>query len=112
MGGHFRFLNENWSWNTSLTVLVFDLLEDRLVDSKRKAEMAELRDENILMLDLRDPSQDDLVEIIVNDLDDYLAARFNPDMWRSFGRGVPELLRLATAQHRFNVESTRSGDGQ
>lgn len=96
MGGFFRFVDEDWSWNTSLTVIVFDLLVDRVPDGPRKAEIAGLRDENLLMLDLRDPSQDDLVEIVVDDLKGYLANRFNPVMWNSLEPGISQLLRLAT----------------
>ncbi len=105
MGGFFRFVDEDWSWNTSLTVIVFDLLEDRLPDGDRKNEMCELRDNNVLMLDLRDPSDDDIVEIIVNDLKSYMASRFGPEMWKSFEPGFSELLRLASAQHRYNQKS-------
>lgn len=102
MGGFVRFLDGGWSWNSSMTRIVFDLLEDRLPDGDRKAEIVELRDNNVMMLDLRDRSQDQLVAIIANDLNDYLACRFAVDARKDLERGYSELLRLAAAQHRRN----------
>ncbi|WKG03249.1 hypothetical protein [Mycolicibacterium sp. HK-90] len=85
-----------------MTRIVFDLLEDRLPDGDRKAEIVELRDNNVMMLDLRDRSQDQLVAIIAHELNDYLACRFDVDARKDFERGYSELLQLATAQHRRN----------
>ncbi|MEV0672379.1 hypothetical protein [Mycobacterium sp. NPDC050441] len=85
-----------------MTGIVFDLLEDRLPDGGRKAEIVELRDNNILMLDLRDRSQEQLVAIIANELNDYLEGRFDADARKAFEPGYSELLRLAAAQHRRN----------
>ncbi|KHO17737.1 hypothetical protein QQ25_26585 [Mycolicibacterium setense] len=97
-----RFLDGSWSWNSWMTEIVFDLLEDRLPDGDRKAEIVELRDNNILMLDLRDRSQEQLVAIIANELNGYLADRFDADTRKNFEQGYSELLRLAAAQHRRN----------
>jgi hypothetical protein len=111
MSGFVEFVDGNWSWSSSLTRIMFDLLEDRLPEG-RKAQMRELRDENILMLDLRDPAEDPLVEIIVNDLNGYLATRFDTDARKDFEKGFSELLRLAAAQHRHNQESVTETDGR
>lgn len=105
MSGFVRFVDGDWSWNSSMTRIMFDLLEDRLPDGDRKSEIVELRDNNVLMLDLRDPSQDQLVAIIANELNDYLAGRFDADARKDFERGYSELLRLAAAQHRRNTEA-------
>lgn len=105
MSGFVRFADGDWSWNSSMTRIMFDLLEDRLPDGDSKDEIVELRDNNVLMLDLRDRSQDQLVAIIVNELDDYLARRFDADVRKDFEKGYSELLRLAAAQHRRNQES-------
>lgn len=102
MNSFIGFLDGSWSWNTSMTAIVFDLLEDRLPDGDRKAEIVELRDNNILMLDLRDRSQEQLVAIIANELSGYLAGRFDADARKNFEPGYSELLRLAAAQHRRN----------
>jgi hypothetical protein len=115
MGGFVQFSDGNWSWNTSLTRIMFDLLEARSTDPVRKQEMRELRDDNVLMLDLRSPSEDPLVKIIVDDLNDYLVTRFGPGDQKKFERGFSELLRLARAQHIHNQhireqDSPRNGD--
>lgn len=104
MSGFVRFVDGDWSWNSSMTRIVFDLLEDRLPDGDLKAEIVELRDNNVLMLDLRDRPQDQLVAIIANELNGYLAGRFDDDARKDFERGYSELLRLAAAQHRRNQE--------
>jgi len=109
VSGFVRFVDGDWSWNSSMTRIMFDLLEDRLPDGDRKAEIVELRDNNVLMLDLRDPSQDQLVAIIANELNDYLAGRFDADARKDFERGYSELLRLAAAQHRRNTEQDGGG---
>ncbi|MUL84765.1 MULTISPECIES: hypothetical protein [unclassified Mycolicibacterium] len=90
-----------------MTCIMFDLLEERVADVDRKAEMRELRDENILMIDLRDPSDDELVEIIVNELCGYLATHFDTDTCKAMELGFSELHRLAASQHRYNQESAR-----
>lgn len=104
MSGFVRFVDGDLSWNSSMTRIMFDLLEDRLPDGDRKAEIVELRDNNVMMLDLRDRSQDQLVAVIANELKDYLASRFDADARKDFERGYSELLRLAVAQHRHNQE--------
>ncbi|MBU8815074.1 hypothetical protein KL864_04015 [Mycolicibacterium goodii] len=109
VSGFVRFVDGDWSWNSSMTRIMFDLLEDRLPDGDRKAEIVELRDNNVLMLDLRDPSQDQLVAIIANELNDYLAGRFDADARKVLERGYSELLRLAAAQHRRNTEQDGGG---
>lgn len=85
-----------------MTLIVFDLLEDRLPDGDRKTEIVELRDNNVMMRDLRDRSQDQLVAIIANELNDYLAGRFGADTRKDFEGGYSELRRLAAAQHCRN----------
>jgi len=104
VSGFVRFADGDWSWNSSMTRIMFDLLEDRLPDGESKDEIVELRDNNVLMLDLRDRSQDQLVAIIVNELNDYLARRFDADARKDFESGYSELRRLAAAQHRRNQE--------
>jgi len=109
VSGFVRFTDGDWSWNSSMTRIVFDLLEDRLTDGDRRAEIVELRDNNVLMLDLRDQSQDALVTIIADDLNDYLVSRFDAEAREDFERGYSELHQLAAMQHRRNQESTSSG---
>ena len=109
MSGFVRFVDGDWSWNSSMTRIMFDLLEDRLPDGDRKNEIVELRDNNVMMLDLRDRSQDQLVEIIANELNDYLSSRFDTDARKDFERACSELRSLAAAQHRRNQKKEGGG---
>ena len=84
---------------------MFSLLASRLSDGNRKAEIRDLLDNNVLILDLRDPSEGLLIDVILNDLEDYLTSRFETDTCRDFQPGFVELLRLAESQQRFNRRS-------
>jgi hypothetical protein len=110
MGGFVRFVDGDWSWNLSTTRIMFDLLVDRLPDGDRKTDIAELRDNNVLMLDLRDPSQDQLVEIIADNLYDYVDRRFAPDIRQTLAQPFEELHRLAVGQLRHNQKSATERD--
>lgn len=110
MGGFVRFVDGDWSWNLSTTRIMFDLLVDRLPDGDRKTDITELRDNNVLMLDLRDPSQDPLVEIIANNLRDYVDRTFAPEIRQTLGPPLDELHRLAVDQHRHNQKSATERD--
>jgi hypothetical protein len=102
VSGFIQFTDGNWSYSTWITHVVFDLLVDRLPEGDLKAEIAELRDENINMLDLRDPAQETLVKIVVDDLDDYLSTHFDADLRERMKAGFTELHQLAAAQHARN----------
>lgn len=90
-----------------MTRLLFDFLVDRLPEGWLSADIAELRDYNVLMLDLRAPEQDLVVKAIVDGLPTYLA-NLDSDLQASVRPGFTELLELATAQHRHN-QATTSG---
>jgi hypothetical protein len=99
MSGFVRFVGDDWSWSSSMTRLLFDFLIERLPEGKVSAEIAELRDHNVLMLDLRSPEQDLVVKVIVNGLPAYLDS-LDSDSQASLRPGFTKLLELATAQQR------------
>ncbi|MCZ8382241.1 hypothetical protein O6P37_25550 [Mycobacterium sp. CPCC 205372] len=88
-----------------MTRLLFDFLVDRLPEGRLRSDIAELRDNNVLMLDLRTPEQDSVVKTIVDGLPTYLD-RLDSDLQASLRPGFTELLELATAQHRQNQATT------
>lgn len=101
MSGFVRFVDDDWAWSSSITRLLFDFLADSLPDDAKKSDIAELRDNNVLMLDLRDPSQDLIVKTIVDGLQKYLNG-LSPDLQSSVQPSFAELQRLASAQHKHN----------
>lgn len=84
-----------------MTRLLFDFLADALPEGASKSAVVELRDSNVLILDLRDPSQDLIVKTIVEGLPSHLR-NLNPDLQSAVQPGFAELQRLASAQHRRN----------
>jgi hypothetical protein len=102
MSGFIQFTDGDWSWSSGMTEVVFDLLVERLSDTARAAEIADLRDNNVLMLDLRSPAEEPLVELIVDHLNDYVATHFDADARQRLEKGFSELHRLAAAQHVRN----------
>jgi hypothetical protein len=101
MSGFVRFVSDDWAWSSSMTRVLFDFLVDRLPAGQAKSEVEELRDNNVLMLDLRDQSEDLIVKTIVEALPEYLDG-LDSDLRSSFLPGFTELLNLASEQHEQN----------
>jgi hypothetical protein len=103
MGGFIRFADGDWAWSSSATRILFNLLTSRLPKGERRARVAVLRDHNVLMLDLRDPAEADLVDVIVDDLPAYLAAAVDSDVAAALAPGFAELSWLAALQRHHNT---------
>ena len=101
MSGFVRFVGDDWAWSSSMTRSLFDFLVEQLPDGQVKSDVAELRDDNVLMLDLRDPSQDLIVTTIIDDLPRYLDG-LDSGLRSSLLPGFTELLHLASEQHAHN----------
>ncbi|WIM86639.1 hypothetical protein PT015_17315 [Candidatus Mycobacterium wuenschmannii] len=89
-----------------MTRLLFDYLADSLPEGVDKSDVVELRDNNVLILDLREPSQGLIVKTIVEGLPSYLG-NLQPDLQSSVQPGFTELQRLASAQHRHNQTAAK-----
>lgn len=89
-----------------MTRLLFDFLADSLPEGVDKSGVVELRDNNVLILDLRDPSQDLIVKTIIEGLPNYLR-NLDPEIQSSVQPGFTELQRLASSQHRRNQTSIK-----
>ncbi|MGB5112923.1 MAG: hypothetical protein WBO08_15450 [Mycobacterium sp.] len=105
MSGFVRFIEDDWSWSSSMTRLLFDFLVDQLPEGHARSDIEELRDNNVMMLDLRDPSQDLIVAAIVDDLPRYLQG-LDSNLRLSLQPGFTKLLQLANSQHRHNQATT------
>ncbi|WP_156442333.1 hypothetical protein [Mycobacterium sp. IS-1556] len=88
-----------------MTRLLFDFLVDQLPEGHARSYIEELRDNNVMMLDLRDPSQDLIVAAIVDDFPRYLEG-MDSNLRMSLQPGFTELLKLANSQHRHNQATT------
>lgn len=99
MSGFVRFVDGDWSWNSSVTHFLFDFLAEQLPEGPIRSEVLELQENNVLMLDLREPSNDMIVAMIVDKLPAY-SQTLDRDVRSAFQPGVDELLRFASCQRR------------
>lgn len=104
MSGIVRFITGDWTGSSSSTRILFDLLIEHLPDNARKAQIVELYDNNVLMLDLRKPSEADLIDIIVEEMPAYLATYFDADLKAALTPAFEELSRLALAQRQHIID--------
>lgn len=105
MSGFVRFIEDDWSWSSSMTRFLFDFLVARLPEGQSRADIEELRDNNVLVLDLRDPAQDPIVSTIIEALPTYLEG-LDSNLQSSLQPGFTELLHLANSQRRHNQSAT------
>ncbi|MGW4099110.1 hypothetical protein [Mycobacterium sp. NPDC004974] len=103
MNGFLRFVDGNWSWNSSITHFLFDFLAEQLPEGPKRSEVVELHENNVPMLDLREPSNDIVVTTVVEKLPAHLET-LDPDTRSAFQPPLEELLRLAASQHRHNQQ--------
>lgn len=63
MSGFVRFVDGDWSWNSSVTHFFFDFLAEQLPDGQKRSEVVELQDSNVLMRydDHRQPGVRELI---------------------------------------------------
>ncbi|MED5815259.1 hypothetical protein VST63_23105 [Mycolicibacterium sp. 050232] len=104
MSGFVRFLDGDWSWNSSVTHFLFDFLAEQLPEGPKRSEVVELHDNNVLMLDLREPSNNMIVTTIIDKLPAHLEA-LDADTRSAFQPALAKLLRLATSQRRHAESS-------
>lgn len=100
MGGFVRFQAGDWSWSSSMTSFLFDFLEDTLPDGPARREIHELNEHNVLILDLRDPSRGEMVNLIADQLLSWVAR--NAADPAALHKGYGELVDLAKMQQVCN----------
>ena len=100
MGGFVRFRDGDWSWRSSMTSFLFDFLEATLPQGPARQEIHELNEHNVLMLDLRDPSQSKIVDLIAEQFLSWVAR--NAADPGALSKGYSELVDLAQMQQGHN----------
>jgi hypothetical protein len=107
MGGFIRLQDGDWSWRSSMTSFLFDFLEDTLPDGQARRDIHELNEHNVLMLDLRDPSCGEMVDLIADQLLSWVAR--NATDPEALHKGYSELVDLAKQQQAHNQAATEFG---
>jgi hypothetical protein len=107
MAGSIFFANNTWSSKSSATFYVFDFLIDRLPESGTKSQLQEYVENNIAMLNLRNPDQAELVDLIADDLPQHLEATEDPSRRENLHRLLDDLILFAKEQQAYNAQAQR-----
>jgi hypothetical protein len=108
MAGSIFFTRRNWSSRSSATFYVFEFLISRLPDGESKSRLQEYVDNNIPMLDLRDPAQSQLVDLIADDLPQHIKSIEDPVVRENLNILLADLFLLAKEQQ---VHNAKTGEG-
>lgn len=109
MGGSIFFSQHHWSASGWATRFVLEYLASRVADASTKDKLIEIVENNINMLDLRDPQQAALVDIIADELPSHVA-HLNDAKLREIllnSTLFEELYRSAREQRKFNKDPTQ-----
>ena len=109
MGGTIFFAQHDWGGSGWATRFVLEYLASRVADASTKNMLIELVENHILMLDVRDPQQAPLVDIIADELPSHVASLEDEEL-----RGIllnstlfNELYRYAREQQNYNKDPTQ-----
>ncbi len=109
MGGTIFFAQHDWGGSGWATRFVLEYLASRVADASTKNMLIELVENHILMLDVRDPQQAPLVDIIADELPSHVASLEDEEL-----RGIllnstlfDELYRYAREQQNYNKDPTQ-----
>lgn len=100
MGGFIQFTSDSWSSSSSMTRYVFEFLLDRLPDGPARSELGELNENNVLLLDLREPANRGLVELLAVALPKHVEHIRDGTLREAFGPALMELSEKADRQRR------------
>lgn len=90
-----------------MTSFLFDFLDDTLPEGPARQEIHELNEHNVLMLDLRDPSRSEMVDLIADQLLSWVArSASDPE---ALHKGYSELVDLAKMQQGRNRAAAEYG---
>lgn len=111
MAGMIFFKKHNWPASSWLTFYVMEHLASRVGDITTRENLMELVENNVPMLDLRDPGQAPLVDILLNDFPQHMPvlkdSKYQPDLKAL----INKLLEYAKEQQEENSAGPR-GDPQ
>ncbi|CAN5614523.1 hypothetical protein BH09ACT7_BH09ACT7_23900 [soil metagenome] len=104
MAGSIFFDSHNWPSSSSKLFYVFEYLADHVSDADTRARLRELVDENIPLLDLRDPQDSVLVDLIADSLPQHLQRLPDEEQRRNLSKAFEDLITFAQEQQSMNQE--------
>jgi hypothetical protein len=108
MAGDIFFSKHNWAASSWATFYVLEYLANRVPDAPTKEKLTELVENNIPMLDLRDPQLAQLVDIIADDLPRHVPVLEDSKLQQDLTTLLAELVKYAREQQVENHRSHRS----
>jgi hypothetical protein len=105
MAGGIRFRDHSWASSTSKTLYVFEYLISRLPNGETKDRLRELVDEEIPLLDLRDPKESVLVDLIANDLQNHVESLEDATRRDNLTAAFSDLIEFAKEQQIRNARA-------
>jgi hypothetical protein len=102
MAGMIFFTENSWSASSWLTFLVMERLADQIDDSAMKDKIIERVDNNLPTLDLSDPTQSPLLDIIVEYLPHHIPVLQDPTHQPDVDLLINQLVGYARTQQQHN----------
>jgi hypothetical protein len=102
MAGDIWFLQHHWSNSGAAVAYVMEYLANRVRDISTRLSLTELIEANVLFLDLSDPKQAELVDIIADDLPAHVAGLDDTQLRENLTAIFQDLYRFAREQQDYN----------
>jgi hypothetical protein len=104
VSGSIEFVAGRWDGKSSATYFVLDFVAKQLPAGPEKLRIRELADDNVLLLNLSDPRDSVLADIIAADLPRHVAGIEDEDRRRNLHTMLANLYELAKRQQQYNSE--------
>lgn len=108
MAGEIFFSKRNWAASSWVTFYVLEYLASHVPDPAERKELTELVENNIPMLDLRDPRRAQLVNIIADGLPHQMPEVDDPELQKDLSELFGQLIECAQEQQVENRSSHRT----
>ncbi|OHU98231.1 hypothetical protein [Mycobacterium talmoniae] len=108
MNGHISFLQREWMGGGRATAFVMEFLASRAPDAATRNLLSDMAETNCTFLDLRDPKQAQLVDLIVNELPLHVAGLEDTAVRNNLAAIFEDLYQFAREQQEYNRDPTRN----
>jgi hypothetical protein len=107
MGGSIWFLQHHWLNSGAAVEYVIEHLATQVHDASTRALLNELVEANVAFLDLSDPKQAELVDIIADELPSHVAGLADTELRDNLTKIFEDLYRFAREQQEYNRDPSQ-----
>ncbi|MCV7283252.1 hypothetical protein H7J88_26810 [Mycolicibacterium flavescens] len=100
MAGSIFFASDSWHGKSSTTFFVMDFLISQLPDGEIRSQLQDLVDNNIAILDLREPGQSALLDLIAEELPQHIESIGDARIRENLTTRLADLVSLARTQRQ------------